>query len=127
MASKECRMANIEPKQVNDIVELGLEPNSSAAELAALKASLSRLVARDLPIRIYVASGRAAVCAMHQAAGEAAVEAVGDVECRFCGCTHMYACEGGCEWLMDVGDPDGPVCSAPKCRARHEQEQRHAR
>jgi hypothetical protein len=116
MSKNECRMANVEPSRRNAIY---FSDAAYSDDLKALIRKAARLDIEGCPTLVIIVVGRAAVCAMEEAAKVISDRLAGERECRFCGCTEGFACEGGCSWLTQ------DVCDSPECKIAYEQETKH--
>ena len=94
---------------VNDIQLIRVPRNLTAKARYKLMRSIERTIFGPHETCVVMAIGHASAEAISQAAVSLSEMTVGQTECRYCGCTHEVACEGGCEWV-------GPeVCSNPEC------------
>jgi len=120
MANRKRRKPDAEPCRVNDIIEVRLEREAGPGRFLNLRSIMDRHINRDVPIRVFIAIGRATCCGASLAADGIRMDHRAVRECRFCGCTPNIACDGGCGWITK------DVCSSPSCLAKYQAE-RHAK
>jgi len=61
-----------------------------------------------------VASGVTAIEKLEELKEAVAAELRHTTMCKYCGCSAMHACPGGCSWIAPR------VCSDPRCVEKHE-------